>query len=83
MRTSAQLLVPWGSEHPIGRANPPLLSAVAALFTHFVLLRAPITTDVSSWHATIGMWHIGVVLAAGLGACYCARRGHGERVMTS
>jgi hypothetical protein len=60
-----------------------LLSAVAALFTHFVLLRAPITTDLSSWHATIGIWHIGVVLAAGLAACYYARRGHGEGVTTS
>ena len=40
-----------------------LLSAVAALFTHFVLLRAPITTDFSSWHATTGLWHVGVVLA--------------------
>jgi hypothetical protein len=60
-----------------------LLSAVAALFTHFVLLRAPITTDFSSWHATIGIWHVGVVLAAGLGACYYARYGQGERVTTS
>ena len=55
-----------------------LLSAIAALFTHFVLLRAPITTDFSSWHAPIGIWHVGVVLAAGLGACYYARNGDGE-----
>ena len=60
-----------------------LLSAIAALYTHFVLLRAPITTDFSSWHATIGIWHIGVVLAVGLGACYYARYGQGERVTTS
>ncbi len=60
-----------------------LLSAIAALFTHFVLLRAPITTDFSSWHATSGLWHVGVVLAAGLGACYYARYGQGERVTTS
>jgi len=60
-----------------------LLSAVAALFTHFVLLRAPITTDFSSWHATIGLWDVGVVLAVGLGACYFARYGQGERVTTS
>jgi tRNA A-37 threonylcarbamoyl transferase component Bud32 len=26
-RTSPQLLVPWGSEHQIGRANPPLTTA--------------------------------------------------------
>ena len=55
-----------------------LLSAVAALFTHFVLLRAPITTDFSSWHATTGLWHAGVVLALGLGACYYARNGEGR-----
>jgi len=60
-----------------------LLSAIAALFTHFVLLRAPITTDLSNWHSTIGIWHIGVVLAAGLGACYYARRGQVVPVTTS
>ncbi len=60
-----------------------LLSAVAALFTHFVLLRAPITTDFSSWHAPVGLWHVGVVLVAGLGACYYARNGVGEKVRTS
>jgi tRNA A-37 threonylcarbamoyl transferase component Bud32 len=60
-----------------------LLSAVAALFTHFVLLRAPITTELSSWHAAIGIWHVGVVLAAGLGACYYARGGQAEPVTTS
>jgi hypothetical protein len=55
-----------------------LLSAIAALFTHFVLLRAPITTDVAAWHAAAGIWHVGVVLAAGFGACYFARYGRGE-----
>jgi Protein kinase domain len=60
-----------------------LLSAVAALFTHFVLLRAPITTDFSSWHAPVGLWHVGVVLALGLAACYYARYGEGERVTIS
>jgi len=60
-----------------------LLAAIAALFTHFVLLRAPITTDFSSWHAAVGLWHVGVVLAVGLGACYYARNGEGERVTTS
>jgi hypothetical protein len=55
-----------------------LLAAIAALFTHFVLLRAPITTDISSWHATAGLCHVGVILAAGLGACHFARYGRGE-----
>jgi eukaryotic-like serine/threonine-protein kinase len=59
-----------------------LLSAIAALFTHFILLRAPITTDLSSWHATIGLWYVGVLLALGLGACYLARAGD-TRVTTS
>ncbi|HEY7497139.1 MAG TPA: protein kinase [Vicinamibacterales bacterium] len=52
-----------------------LLSAVAALFTHFALLRAPITTDFSSWHAIVGLWHLAVLLTIGLGACYLARFG--------
>jgi hypothetical protein len=52
-----------------------LLSAVAALFTHFSLLRAPITTDFSSWHADVGLWHLGVLLTLAFGACYIARYG--------
>ncbi len=54
-----------------------LLSAVAALFTHFSLLRAPIATDFSSWHAVFGLWYLGVLLTLGLGACYVARYGRG------
>ena len=60
-----------------------LLSAVAALFTHFVLLRAPITTDFSSWHATVGIWHVGVVLGGRASARATDRgriRTQGERV---
>jgi serine/threonine-protein kinase len=60
-----------------------LLSVIVALFTHFVLLRAPITTDFSSWHAATGLWYIGLLLTVGLGACYFARYGQGERVTTS
>ena len=60
-----------------------LLAAVAALSTHFVLLRAPITIDLSSWHAAAGLWLIGIVLGCGLGGCYIARFGRGERVTTS
>jgi serine/threonine-protein kinase len=60
-----------------------LLSAVAALFTHFALLRAPITTDLSTWHATYTIWQVGVLAAIGFGACYIARYGQGERVRTS
>jgi hypothetical protein len=60
-----------------------LLSAIAALFAHFVLLRAPITTDFSSWHATVGIWHVCIVLAIGLGACYYARSGRSAELTTS
>jgi len=49
-----------------------LLSTTAALITHFVLLRAPITTDLSSWRGPYGLWFLGVVAAMGLGACYVA-----------
>jgi hypothetical protein len=60
-----------------------LLAGVAALFSHFALLRAPITTDVSSWHAAYGLWHVGVLLTVGLAACYLARHGRAETVRTS
>jgi len=60
-----------------------LLATVAAMFTHFILLRAPITTDVGSWQATTGLWYVGVVLALGLGGCYLARFGHGDRVSST
>jgi hypothetical protein len=52
-----------------------LLATIAALFTHFVFLRAPISADFSSWHASLGLWHIGLVFLLGLGACYYARTG--------
>ena len=57
-----------------------LLAAVAALFTHFILLRAPITINFSSWHATLGLWYLGVLLTLGLGGCYIARAGRGALV---
>ena len=60
-----------------------LLSAIAALLTHFILLGAPINTDFSSWHGALGLWYLGVVLALGLGACYIARAGRGDLVTTS
>ena len=36
-----------------------LLAAIVALATHFILLRAPMTTDVSAWWAPIGLWYLG------------------------
>ena len=52
-----------------------LLATVAAMGTHFVLLRAPLTTELSSWRGPAALWYIGVVAAAGLAACYVARTG--------
>jgi hypothetical protein len=51
-----------------------LLAAIVALFTHFVLLSAPITTDLSSWRAALGLWDLGLVVCLGLGAAYYAAR---------
>jgi hypothetical protein len=50
-----------------------LLASVAALATHFILLRAPLTTDFASWRGPLGLWYVGVIAAIGFGACYMAR----------
>ncbi len=52
-----------------------LLASVAALATHFVLLRAPLTADVSSWRGPIGLLYAALIGAAGVLACYVAARG--------
>ena len=52
-----------------------LLASVAALCTHFVLLRAPLTTELGSWRGTGTIWYLAVIAVAGLGACYLARTG--------
>ena len=49
-----------------------LLASVAALTTHFLLLRAPITTDFGSWRATPGITYLLVIGGAGLLAAYLA-----------
>ena len=51
-------------------ARVGLLATVACLITHFVLLRAPFTTDLSSWHATHGF--IFLLTIGGLGLASCA-----------
>jgi hypothetical protein len=51
-----------------------LLATIAALATHFVLLRAPATLDVGSWRGPIGLWFLAVVAVAGFGAIYVARK---------
>ena len=51
-----------------------LLTAIAALATHFILLRSPMTTEFSSWRAASGLVFLGSVLLIGLGSCYLATR---------
>lgn len=51
-----------------------LLATVAALSTHFLLLRAPLTTDFSSWRATPGITYMLVIGSAGVVAAYLAWR---------
>jgi predicted Ser/Thr protein kinase len=51
-----------------------LLATIAALTTHFILLRAPLTTDFSVWWASTGLLFLVSVLALGLGGCYFAAR---------
>jgi hypothetical protein len=51
-----------------------LLSTVAALVTHFMLLRAPITTELSSWRATPGVTYLVVLAGVGLAAAWLAWR---------
>ena len=49
-----------------------LLATIAALFTHFLLLRAPLTTQLSSWRADTTLVLLGAVLAVGLYGAYLA-----------
>ncbi len=52
-----------------------LLATIATLTTHFMLLRAPLTLDFSSWRAAPGITYVVVVAVVGLGAAYVARTG--------
>ena len=49
-----------------------LLTAIATLATHFILLRAPLTADLSSWRAPTSVVFLGVILLIGLAGCYIA-----------
>ncbi|HEX6974396.1 MAG TPA: serine/threonine-protein kinase, partial [Vicinamibacterales bacterium] len=55
-----------------------LLATVAALATHFVLLRAPTTIHLGTWRGAMGLWFVGLVALVGLGSCWIARRGAAE-----
>jgi hypothetical protein len=50
-----------------------LLATVVAISTHFILLRAPITLEVSSWRGTPGLTYLLVIGGLGLLAAYLAR----------
>ncbi|HET7696714.1 MAG TPA: serine/threonine-protein kinase [Vicinamibacterales bacterium] len=51
-----------------------LLTAISTLATHFVLMRAPLTADFSSWRAPTSFVFLGAVLLLGVGGCYIAAR---------
>jgi len=51
-----------------------LLATIATLATHFLLLRAPLTTDLSTWRASAAIVVAGAVLLFGLGGAYVASR---------
>jgi hypothetical protein len=53
-------------------ARAGLLATVAALATHFILLRAPLTTDLSGWRGPMTVAFLGSVMLPGLAACYIA-----------
>ena len=56
-----------------------LLATVVALSTHFVLLRAPITTEFSSWRGTAALTYLFVIGGIGLLSVYLARTSSGSR----
>jgi serine/threonine-protein kinase len=50
-----------------------LLATIAALFTHLMLLRAPLTTDLDNWRATAGLTYALVLAGLGLLGAWLAR----------
>lgn len=56
-------------------AQDIMLATIVTLATHFMLLRAPLTLDFSSWRAAPGITYVVVVAVVGLGAAYVARTG--------
>jgi serine/threonine-protein kinase len=51
-----------------------LLATIATLATHFILLRAPLTADLTSWRAPATIVLLGSVVGAGLYSCFLAAR---------
>jgi hypothetical protein len=50
-----------------------LLATIIALFTHFMLLRAPLTTDLGSWRATASLTYTFTLAGLGLLGAWLAR----------
>jgi hypothetical protein len=57
-----------------------LLASFAALLTHFVLQRAPLTTDLAHWRAASAVPAVGLIVVLALGSSWIARR-EGEGVI--
>jgi len=51
-----------------------LLATIAALATHFLLLRAPLTADVSSWRMSADLVDVMALAALGVGGAWLASR---------
>jgi len=51
-----------------------LLATIVTLTTHFLLLRAPLTSDFSSWRAPAAIVYLLALLALGMGGAYFASR---------
>jgi len=57
-----------------------LLATIAALFTHFLLAAAPLTTDLNSWRATAGLTYTVVLASLGLLGAWLARHNTNQLV---
>jgi eukaryotic-like serine/threonine-protein kinase len=51
-----------------------LLATIATVTTHFLLLRAPVTSDLASWRAPAGLVTLAALLALGVGGAWMASR---------
>ena len=56
-----------------------LLATIGALFTHFMLLRAPLTTDLGSWRAPATLRFTVVLASLGLLGAWLARHRIADR----
>jgi serine/threonine-protein kinase len=63
-------------------ARGGLLATTVALVTHFLLLHAAVTSDLSSWRAATGLVPLGTIVVAGLAAAAIAAGRFQMRVST-